>query len=47
MLYEHYRRDYLEGLLRQAKDLGLFDDLEDFADFLLENGVTLDPELED
>lgn len=47
MPYEHYRRDYLENLLKQARDLGLFDDLEDFADFLLDNGVTLDPDLED
>lgn len=47
MPYKHYRRDYLEDLLRQARDLGLFEDLEDFADFLLENGVTLDPKLED
>lgn len=47
MQYEHYRRDYLENLLQQAKDLGLFEDLEDFAEFLLENGVILDPKLED
>ena len=45
--YVDYRRDYIEDLLNQAKEQGLFDNTYDLAGFLIENGVTLVSELED
>lgn len=38
-------KEYIETLLEEAKDQGLFTNLDDLAEFLVERGVTLIDEL--
>lgn len=42
---EELIKDYISSLLEEARNQGLFENLDDLACFLVDNGVTLIEEL--
>ncbi|MBO4703943.1 MAG: hypothetical protein J5617_03870 [Bacilli bacterium] len=38
-------KEYIEALLEEAKDQGLFENTDDLASYLMEHGVTVEDDL--